>query len=167
MKRRSWFRVHSWLGVMAGLLLFIICWSGSFAVVGHELDWLLDARMRVQPRTETASWGQLHAAVLSAYPQAQNVSIEAPLYRNFAAVAALDLPEQEYVRLYLDPYTAQVLGRGSFFGVQRFFRSFHMSLFNLGLGYPAGYFVVTAFSLTLLASLASSLLFYRRWWRAF
>ena len=70
MKRRLWFDVHSWLGVLAGLMLFVICWSGTVAVFSHEIDWLLDARLRVEPRrgTAPATWGQLQASVGKAFP---------------------------------------------------------------------------------------------------
>ncbi len=162
--RRLWFRVHSVLGVLAGLLLFVVCWSGTVAVVSHEIDWLLDARLRVTPRSERATWGQIHAAVLRAHPDARNISLEAPLSPRAAAVAVLDLPRQPYVRVYVDPYTAEVRGHTSYFNVQRFFRSFHMSFFDFG---GVGYYVVSAFALVLLLSLVTPLLFYRRWWRGF
>ena len=34
------FMIHGWLGLSLGLPLFVICLSGSFAVVSHEIDWL-------------------------------------------------------------------------------------------------------------------------------
>lgn len=162
--RRIWFQVHSALGVLTGLLLFVVCWSGTMAVVSHEIDWLLDARLRVTPRSERATWGQIHAAVLRAYPDARNISLEAPLSPRTAAVAVVDLPRQPYVRVYVDPYTAEVRGHTSYLNVQRFFRSFHMSLFDFG---GVGYYVVSAFAIVLLLSLVTPLLFYRRWWRGF
>jgi uncharacterized iron-regulated membrane protein len=76
----------------------------------------------------------------------------------------LRLPEQENVRVYLDPATAEVLGHTSYFNVQRFFRSFHMFLFDT---LRIGFWVVTSLALVLLVSLATPLLFYRRWWTRF
>lgn len=164
MKRRRWFEIHSWLGVMTGLLLFVICWSGTVAVLTHEIDWLLNPALRVTPQQERVSWGKIEAAVRRAYPDAQGVSLNAPPYANFAAEVRLDTPVQKNLRVYVDPYTAQVTGVSSFFNVQRFFRSFHMSLFNL---WGIGYWIISAFGFFLLASLLAPLWFYRRWWQRF
>jgi uncharacterized iron-regulated membrane protein len=56
------------------------------------------------------------------------------------------------------------------FGVQRFFRSFHMALFIEAwpiLGVPLGDWIVALLAIPLLASLVTSLVFYRRFWRGF
>lgn len=151
---------------MAGLVMFVICWSGTVAVLSHEIDWLLNPLLRVTPQERVAGWGELHRAAVAAYPQARSVSLEAPKYPGFAAVAVLDLPAQDYVRVYLDPHTAQVLGQTSFFNVQRFFRSLHMSLFD-PFGRMLGYWFVSLFGFVLLALAITPLVFYRRWWRGF
>ena len=163
MKTRTWFRVHSFTGVITGLMLFVICWSGTFAVVAHEIDWLVTPEARADPAGGWASWEAWRAAALAAYPTAEVRWLEAPRYRRSAATVIVDLPHQDMVRVYLDPHTADVLGHGSYYTVQRFFRNLHMSLFMP----PAGLYVVTAFSLAMLAALVSALVFYRRWWRRF
>lgn len=167
MKRRRWFEIHSWLGVMTGLMLFVICWSGTIAVLSHEIDWLLDARLRVEPRSQVVSWGTLETEVSRAFPDAERMSLQAPLYPGFAAVAIVDTPTQSMQRVYLDPGTGKILGATSYFNVQRFFRSFHMSLFDFGSGKLWGYWFVGSFGLLLLASAIAPLIFYRRWWRGF
>ena len=167
MKRRPWFEVHSWLGVTAGLLLFVICWSGTVAVLAHEIDWLLDARLRAAPAAAPMSWSRLEASVRAAHPDAEAVTLHAPLQSGFAAVAVVDTPRQSMLRVYLDPATGRVQGETSYFNVQRFFRSLHMSFFDFGSGRLWGYWFVGAFSLVLLAMAVTPLVFYRRWWRGF
>lgn len=151
---------------MAGLVMFVICWSGTVAVLAHEIDWLLNPLLRVTTQERVASWGEMHAAILAKYPEARSLSFQAPLYRGFAASAVLDLPSQSYVRVYINPHTAEVLGQTSFFDVQRFFRSLHMSMFD-PFGKMLGYWFVSLFGFLLMALAITPLVFYRRWWRGF
>jgi uncharacterized iron-regulated membrane protein len=160
MRRRVWFRVHSFIGVIGGLLLFVLCWSGAIATVSHEIDWLLTPALRVEPRTELMSLDRLHASVMADYPNATVHRIHAPLHARAAAHAVVDLPDQRLVRVYVDPYTAAMLGRDSYFSVQRFFRSFHIHLFNG----QWGLYLVWLLAVPLFASVIAPLVFYRRWW---
>ena len=160
---RIWFRVHSFTGVITGLMLFVICWSGTFAVVSHEIDWLVTPEVRAEWRLDRASWGETLAVVQTRFPDAEVLWMSAPLYARSATEAVIDLPNQDLVRVFVDPLTMQVNGANSSLSVQRFFRSFHMNLF---LPFVGDY-VVLAFSMTLLTSLVAGLLFYKRWWRRF
>ena len=53
------YQIHGWLGLNFGLVLFIICLSGSFAVVSHEIDWLCNPAIRVSPEGERLPWSAL------------------------------------------------------------------------------------------------------------
>jgi len=163
MGTRSWFRVHSFTGVVTGLMLFIVCWSGTMAVVSHEIDWLVTPALRVEPGEAWAGWPAWLAAVREAHPEASVSRLEAPRYRRSAAVAVVERADGALRRIYVNPYTAEVLGEGSFYTVQRFFRNLHMSLF---FGGP-GIYLVTVFAIALLVALAAVLVFYKRWWRRF
>ena len=163
MTTRAWFRVHSFTGVITGLLLFVICWSGTFAVIANELDWLVTPETRVAVGAERQSWGTIASAVRSTYPDAEINLLQAPLYAGSAAQVRVDFPNQKLVWVYVDPYTADVIGSRSFFNTQRFFRSLHYTFF----GPRIFYYVVTVSSITLLVSLTAGLIFYKRWWRGF
>lgn len=164
MQSKDWFRVHSFTGVVTGLLLFLICWSGTFAVLAQEFDWLLTPEERVAAADTRQSWGQLEAAVLQAYPAAQIRWLIAPLYAQSAAHAVIDLPEQPMVRVYLDPYSGEVLGHYSYFNLQSFFRSLHMNLFEMR-GF--GDYLVAFSGVVVMLSLVAALMFYKRWWQRF
>lgn len=166
MRARRWFVWHSWIGVTAGLLLFLICWSGTIAVFSEEIDWLLNAAERVEPAGELRSWGEWQAAVERAYPDARVDAILAPPSPRSAAEIWIETPDGRLLRTYVNPFTAQITGQTSYFNVQRFFRSLHMCLFDPGYT-GAGYYFVMAFSLALVGSLATSLMFYKRWWQRF
>ena len=166
MSARRWFEWHSWIGTTAGLLLFVICWSGTVAVFSEEIDWLLNPAERVEPAGAMRSWGEWQRAAELAYPSLKIYAINSPRSARSAAELWLETADDKWLRTYVNPYTAEVTGQTSYFNVQRFFRSLHMSLFDPGQkGY--GYYFVTSFSLLLLVSLVTSLVFYKRWWRRF
>jgi uncharacterized iron-regulated membrane protein len=171
-KTRTWFRVHSFTGVMTGLMLFVICWSGTFAVLSHELDWLVTPDLRVEATGERASWGTLAGAVLEAYPEGEVLyMVRSPLPRG-ATEVWVGFPDGSSRTVEVDPYMAKVLEvGGSDFDLQEFFRGFHTTLFALGpsLGgeQRLGSYVVFTFGLVLLVSVVSALFLYKRWWTRF
>lgn len=169
--RRSYFDWHSWLGLTGGLMLFVICWSGTWAVFAYEIDWLLNPDIRAEAIEGPAPYAEAKAAVEQAHPEWRIWEINAPRYPGFAMEVLADSEPDVTQRVYVDPSTMTVLGDTSYFNVQRFFRSFHMALFQADffslLGVPIGYFVVAIFAFPLLASIITALVFYRRWWRDF
>jgi uncharacterized iron-regulated membrane protein len=173
--RRTYFAWHSWIGLTFGLMLFVICWSGTIAVFSHEIDWLLNPDLRANVANAPIDWQAAHDAVRSAYPDWTIREINAPRHAGFAMeVLAQPEPDKDF-RVYVDPVTYQVLGDTSYFNVQRFFRSFHMALFHVDshgaefdiLGVPLGYIAVALMSIPLLISITLPLIFYKRWWRSF
>jgi len=164
MTKRGWFRIHSFTGVITGLLLFIICWSGTFAVISHELDWLATPSMRVEPQARSVSWGTIERAAQAMVPEAEVSSLSAPLNAYAAAEVWLQDAAGGTLIVRVNPYTAEVTGVAEGrYTIQRFFRSFHYALFLPGVGL----YIVTFFGLSLLVSLVAALMFYRRWWTRF
>ena len=163
MSNRVWFRVHSFTGVITGLLLFVICWSGTFAVMSNEFDWLVTPEARVESGGPVQSWGTIADAVQAAYPSAVVGWLSAPLHPASAAQVGVDLPQQSAVWVYVDPATAEIQGARSYLNLQRFFRSFHYNLFLP----EVGLYLVSLFGVTMLVSLVAALVFYKRWWRRF
>src|SRR5690606_19656646 len=135
--------------------------SGTFAVVSHEIDWLLNPQLRVTPQASRASYGELHRAVEAAYPDAPVRSVWAPKGPRFACEFWVRGDGGGNRRVYVDPYTATVQGEGSWFNTQRFFRDFHRRFFWSAWW---GIWLVAFFGLPLLAASATGLAFYKRWW---
>jgi uncharacterized iron-regulated membrane protein len=169
-RRHVWFACHSWLGLTSGLLMFVVCWSGTVAVFSYELDWLLNPELRSIEASSPVAWGSIHDAVKHAHPDWSISQINAPYSQGYAAEVWVDRPDGVTQRIYAEPRTGRLVGETSYFNVQRFFRSLHMSLF-VGewpvFRIPLGYLVVGLLSIPLLLSLLTSLLFYRRWWQRF
>jgi uncharacterized iron-regulated membrane protein len=169
--RRTYFAWHSWIGLTFGLMLFVVCWSGTIAVFSHEIDWLLNPDLRANVAAGPVDWQAAYEAVRTARPDWTINEIYSPRYSGFAIeVLAQPEPDKNF-RVYVDPVTYQVLGDTSYFNVQRFFRSFHMALFDAGeikvAGAPLGYIAVGILGIPLLLSITLPLIFYKRWWRGF
>ncbi len=163
-KTYRWFKWHSQVGVFGGLLMFLICWGGSFAVVSHEIDWLVNPMLRVKPIGEPASLVDIYEKVIKAYPEAKIRAVQKPLYENFASQTVIEIDDKQILRVYVDQYLMKITGSTPFFNIQRYFRDFHQGFYRL-FGY--GKLLVTLFSFLLIGSLVSALYFYRGWWKHF
>lgn len=163
--RSVWWTVHSWVGLKLSLLLSFVLITGTLAVFAHEIDWATHSAMRVVPREAPhASWGRIAAAAQAAAPEARLVSLQAPIDPWFAAEAQLQAPGAKRIRVFVDPYTAEVTGVGGWANAHRFLRQTHRHLMlPLKLGVP----VVSSLSLVLSVSLVTGIVAYKKWWRGF
>ncbi|HEX9932533.1 MAG TPA: PepSY-associated TM helix domain-containing protein [Allosphingosinicella sp.] len=170
MTRQSWFRWHSWIGLTTGLLMFVVCWSGTIAVFSREIDLALDPGVAAAPATERVAWAAFEREIAAAHPDWWVMQMTASHGPGTALEAWAEDADGAIRRVDGDPATGELLGVRSLFGVQRFFRSFHMALFIEDwpiLGVPFGDWIVALLSIPLLASAVTSLVFYRRFWRGF
>lgn len=160
MKKRL-YKLHGWLGLNFGLVLFVVCLSGTVAVLSHEIDWLLTPALRVTPSDTQADWSTMTQAVRADYPEASIQYAYAPLGSRFACEFLVRSPSDHLERVYVDPYRGNVTGRAPWFNTQRFFRDFHRRFFWYS---SWGIVLVAAFAYVMLFSAATGLMFYKRWW---
>lgn len=165
-KRRSlWWVVHSWVGLKLSLLMAWVLLTGTLAVFSVEMDWLARPALRVMPQeTAQASWGTLATSAQSALPGGQVGTLYAPIHRWFAAEAMAKDADGTQVRVYLNPYDAQVQGTGQWLSFQRFFREMHRHLL---LPAKWGIPLVSSLSILILMSLVTGLVSYKKFWRGF
>src|SRR5688572_31413101 len=81
LSNRRLFQIHGWLGINLGLLLFIVCFSGTIATLSREIEWLVNPAVRASPPSDAApfaSWTAWYAAVQESHPAAEILSIDAP-----------------------------------------------------------------------------------------
>ncbi|MCM8527527.1 MAG: PepSY domain-containing protein, partial [Lentisphaeraceae bacterium] len=169
LNNKKLFQLHGWLGITLGLPLFVICLSGTFAVISPELDWLAHEEMRVSPpeNTEPLSWGVLTEKIKEKYP-AGTISFfyksDSP-YKAWQASVAFS--NKDYRLVHIDPYTGVVQGETLTFNLKSFFRIFHKQFYILdGPFWPHGRIFVCVFALVLLGSAITGILFYKKWWRS-
>ena len=167
MNAKQWFNWHSLTGVWTGLLLFVICWSGTFATLSNELDWLTNSNIRAQS-TQPAkiSLADAHEIVAKARPADKVSFASAPLLPGFNYDVVIETAEGQWRHVYVDPVSGVIAGDNSYFTIQRFFRDFHRVLFGPFNRTFAAY-MVFLLALPLLISIVSALYLYRHWWRKF
>lgn len=166
LSKRTLFRIHGWLGLQLGLLLFIVCFSGTVATVSHEIDWLLNPAVRADSDAPPSawSWERWRRAVRAEHPDAHVSVLEAPPGPGWAARATVAHGPSQLLHVYLHPETGAVQGTFSHFNVARFFRSFHKQFYIYPGPLPHGVYVVGPLAVVLLLSAVTGLLFYRIRW---
>ncbi|RMH93873.1 peptidase [Lysobacter pythonis] len=159
-----WFDLHSWIGLKLFLFMAFICLTGTLATLAHEIDWLIQPAIRVQPDGAIRSWGDQLDAVRHRHPEWKIVRLSAPEGRYFAAKAEAKPPGGRTRFVWVDPWRAHVTGDTGWFNAHRLLRNTHRHLMM-----PTRYGVplVSSLSIALLLSFASSLVIYKKWWKGF
>jgi uncharacterized iron-regulated membrane protein len=163
---RVWWHVHQWVGLKLAIFMSFICFTGSLAVLSHEIDWLLQPTLRVAPSTVEGAprWDRIHAGARAWAHEAKVQSLGAPIAGAFAATAVIEYPDETLKVLHIHPTTGVVQGEGTWVGAQRVLRNMHRHL-NLPVKY--GVPIVGTLALLLLVSFVTSFWVYKKWWRGF
>ncbi|AYA37939.1 hypothetical protein D3Y59_13330 [Hymenobacter oligotrophus] len=159
---RRLFKLHSWLGLATGALLLVVSLSGVILLFEPQLDHALNSRLltvAVPAQPQPSLDGVLRAA-RQRFPQPAYLRLrrlpEAP---NQAVEVSVDQPDHTWTLAYFDPYTARYLGqrnaREHLFG---WLLGLHYSL----MGGKAGELVVALLGLTLLLSVGTGTVVYRK-----
>lgn len=163
---RTWWAVHQWVGLKLSLFMTFILFTGTLAVMSHEIDWLLQPSLRVAPSSVEGpvAWARI-AENAATYPGvAKANAIEAPTASAFAAKVTIKHADGSLGFLHAHPTTGVIQGEGPWVGAQRVLRNMHRHL-NLPVKY--GVPIVSSLAFLLLVSLVTSFAVYKKWWRGF
>lgn len=163
---RLWWIVHQWVGLKLSILMSFVLLTGTLAVFGNEIDWLINADMRVKPATveREINWRAMANAIAAYAPDAEIAALGAPVDKGFAAIATIERPAEERRKIYLHPTTGEVRGESGIKTFQQMLRGMHRGLLlPTKIGIP----IVSSLSLLLAISLATSFVVYKKWWRGF
>lgn len=163
---RRWWLVHQWVGLKLSLFLTFILFTGTLAVLSHEIDWLLQPSLRVPPSSAQGpvAWATI-ADNAAARPEVASVSvIEAPVASAFAARVSIRYRHGGPGYLYAHPISGQIQGHGPWIGAHRVLRNMHR---HLNLPVKIGVPIVCSLAVLLLVTLVTSFLIYKKWWRGF
>ncbi|NBC27802.1 MAG: hypothetical protein GVY08_13140 [Bacteroidetes bacterium] len=160
---KTLFKLHGWLGLNLGLILFVICLSGTFATLSNEFDWLANEEMRIEKKDRQANWQKMMDSIEREYPEGVNLGMYKGTYSGnadyFATVAYVYMPNDQTLKVYLNPRTGEIQGQNSFFNTQRFFRTFHRRFFDGNRGIV----LITLLSIPMLIIVLAGFLFYKGW----
>nr|WP_298684313.1 PepSY-associated TM helix domain-containing protein [uncultured Dongia sp.] len=170
-RRKILFRIHAWIGLNLGYLLFIICFSGTMSVFSSELNWLADPALQVAAPAEDRtpiSWQQMKEVVSTAYPQALPLYLSAAGDDHSVARALISYGPSDYRTVLINPYSGDVQGLKSGFNLVSFFRIFHKQFYIVRSDFGFhGTLIVGTCAILLLGAVITGLLSIKRWWRAF
>ncbi|WP_454564998.1 PepSY-associated TM helix domain-containing protein [Pseudomonas sp. AIG] len=170
-RSKLWFLVHSWLALPIWFFVLIVCVTGTLAVVSQEIVWLANPQMRASQPSDDAprlGYDQIIAAIKSSEPQALVQRISRPDESHFALEVTLSYPDGRSLVTYVNPYTGVIQGTAPEFNFRGFTRALHgWWLVPFTNGYSWGWYLVSALSLPMLASLITGLVVYKRFWKGF
>ncbi len=163
---RVWWHVHQWVGLKLAIFMSFVCFTGSLAVLSHEIDWLIQPTLRVAPSTVSGEpdWARIYAGASGWRSEAEVQYLSAPVASAFAATAVIEYPDETLKVLHIHPTTGRVQGEATWVGAQRVLRNMHRHL-NLPVKY--GVPLVGSLAILLLISLVTSFVVYKKWWRGF
>ena len=170
-RSKLWFLVHSWLALPIWAFVFFVCATGTIAVVSQEIVWLLNPAVRASaPDADMPRLGYqtLYDGIRKQVPEASIRSLRWPEESQFALTAQVSYPGARSESLYVNPYTGEVQGPSLAFDLRQFMRALHgWLLIPFTTGFSWGWYVVSALSIPMFASLVTGLVVYKRFWRAF
>lgn len=163
--RMFFFRIHTWLGLNTCIVLGVMFATGTVLVFSTEIEtaFYVNAKSGDLPRGEPLTYGQVFDTVQTAYPDVTIASIARTGADTFFGVRTqVRTAWGEKISIWTDPGTGEILGSSPAEGFHTILLSFHDSLFS---GNWFGRTAVTVLAFSLLMSVVSGLIAYRRFWR--
>ncbi|MGA4632930.1 PepSY-associated TM helix domain-containing protein [Pseudomonas solani] len=170
-RSKIWFLVHSWLALPIWFFVFLVCITGTLAVLSEEIIWLANPDSRATAPSDDAelmSFDQILAAIEKQDPTADVEWLAKPEESHFALTASVTYPDTRSATLYVNPYTGQIQGSSPLFDFRQFTRALHgWWLVPFTNGFSWGWYMVSLLGIPMLASLITGLVVYKRFWRGF
>jgi uncharacterized iron-regulated membrane protein len=132
--RRAIFQIHLYTGLLIGALITLSGLTGSLLVFGQELDEALNPNLLcVSPQGEPVSIQMVIDAVRQNYPTHDLKRIKLP--QDIQSTYEVRLNFGERVKVYIDPYTNQILGsRTNDNSIKEFVYVLHAEMFAGEIG---------------------------------
>ncbi|WP_346318820.1 PepSY-associated TM helix domain-containing protein [Chitinophaga sp. YIM B06452] len=155
------FRVHRITGLIAGVFLLLLSFTGSILVFSDEIDHALNKNAyQVQPGGTPLPLNTLYEKGLAANPGRPYLTfLRLPQAPGESLIMRAEYSADNKVYVYLDPYTGKVLHRR---GNKGYFTGFLLYLHFTLLSGRNGSVIILCVSFIMLVSLATGLYVYRK-----
>jgi uncharacterized iron-regulated membrane protein len=168
---RQLYAWHKWTGLITGVFLFFLAFTGAVAVFKHEIDWLVTPALRVEPQARRASLDEVMKNARDLYLGLELQGIQ--LSRDARTAHVINAVEKATDRgangeaarwqIFADPYSGKVTGARTGETLSNVIRQTHVRFYYFGAW---GRVAVGAFGLALLVSTVTGLLIYGRFMKA-
>jgi uncharacterized iron-regulated membrane protein len=169
------FKLHGWVGLLAGLFFLIYGITGSMLMFRHQLDRYFNPELhQLRPTARPLSADQLYRIVWKTHPNLRKLVLhdfpadrydcyEFMLYKRQAK-----LTDNYLYYVFVNPYTGHIISEGSYGSVRPlFFRWLYTLHYSLQLGIPGMLFTGVVGLLMLLSLLTGTIVYRKHFWQAF
>lgn len=171
-RKRSalWLAIHGWLGLPIWAFLFFVCLTGSVATISEEIIWLFEPAARSNPPSSDAiplGYDEILRRVDKQEPGVAVMYIWVPVKQQYALQLYVGRPAGTEHFIYVNPYTGAIQGEKATFDLRQLLRELHgWLLIPFTEKYSIGWYIVSAMSIPLMASLITGMVVYKKFWRA-
>ena len=162
-KPKTMFAFHAWMGLIVGICMVLVGFSGAIAVFKNEIEWLLTPEARAKPSAAQVSIDEIIASLADTHPEYRLSMLYPQLGPRWAHSAYIVNADGARFRVFIDPQSGEVtkkyLAKGYTQSISYFLRQFHVRL----LMGSWGRVFVGVFGVTLFLSAVTGLYIYRNW----
>ena len=158
--KKTFYKIHTWIGLQLSILFFVICFSGTLATLSHEMDWLFFPESRASVKAIKVPYNQRVKNIRESFPDGQITYWLSSKESYLCDLVQLKINNKR-IFVFVNQYTGEVQGSTSL-TFQRFFRDLHYFLY---IPFQIGNYTVLLFGFILLISTITAFLFYKKWWK--
>jgi uncharacterized iron-regulated membrane protein len=154
------YQYHTWLGLIGGFFILLLSLTGCILIFENEIDSALNsALVNVNPQGTHKNLDDILVNVLREYPQDQLLNLRIYANQSDRAIRAEILQNQQVKWVYINPYTAQILGEKN--KNEAFIRVVFGLHEKLLMGF-AGHLILGLMGFCLLGSVVTGFIYYRK-----
>ncbi len=159
MKGRKIFAIHSILGLITGLLLLVISFSGAILVFSDEIDHQFNAPiLKVKPGSQKVSLNSIYKKAQQVFPGTYIRFRHLPAALNQSIEISVE-HDDVWILSYFDPYTGKYLGSRD---TRYYFTGWLVGLHYSLLAGKFGELIVGILSISLVLSVVTGIYVYRK-----